>query len=584
MSKKGHDEAALLGGLAEALAGAALVLDEGLRIRAATPAAGELLGFEVPIGASAPKVLCGDAPKRPVAEALAAGRPIEASIARPTGPGETRYVRVRTRPLRAEGRPVGWLLLLEPGREAEAGPMLFHGLWTQDPRMKDLFRVVERVAGEEVTVLVRGETGAGKELVARALHDLSPRRAGPFRAINCAALPGNLLESELFGHVKGAFTGAHKDTPGHVQLAHRGTLFLDEVAELPLELQAKLLRVVETRAVVPVGARDPVPVDVRFVSATHRALRREVEAGRFRADLMYRLRVIPLFLPALREREGDVGLLCERFIAQMNASWRRTIERVSPAALAALEHHDWPGNVRELKNVLSYAYAIGDGPSLEPSDLPPELLDPALSAEEHAWVGPPEPTAGPGAEARRLLETLERAGGSRERAAKILGLSRVTLWRRMKQLGIAKAGHEGGSTLRYARTAARHPAARRCRFAPRPRRRRAHTPGAMSAPLPLPLRRRGPLPAPAAVLHSAGDGHFLPPPAPRARLARRPSALRRGADGRQPRVLLRARLRHGRTRPRGGRDVGPPPVVSQEASLRALRAGGHDLVQPHVPR
>jgi transcriptional regulator with PAS, ATPase and Fis domain len=275
---------------------------------------------------------------------------------------------------------------------------------------------------------VSGETGAGKELVAHAIHALSPRAAGPFRAINCAALPATLLESELFGHARGAFTGAVKDTPGHFQAAHGGTLLLDEVAELPLEVQAKLLRVVETRTVLPVGGRDPIPVDVRIVSATHRALRQEVEAGRFRADLMYRLRVIPVFLPALRERPGDVAVLVRRFITEANPRSRRRIDDVAPAALAALEAHDWPGNVRELKNALAYAYAIGDGPVLQLDDLPPEIARPDGSGDA--------PDAARADEAAALRAALDAHGGSRDRAAAALGVSRVTLWRRMKKLGV----------------------------------------------------------------------------------------------------------------------------------------------------
>ncbi|MDC0746085.1 sigma-54 interaction domain-containing protein [Polyangium mundeleinium] len=422
----------------EAASGAALVLDAELRIVLSTPAASELLGVEIPPHASAPKLLCGDCEKRPVAEALAEGRPVQA-ILPPRGSGR-RLVRVRSLPVTHGRARVGTLLLLEDAGESfEAGEVLFHGMWTQDPAMKVMFRVLERVAGDDVTVLVRGETGAGKELVASAIHALSGRRKGPFRAINCAALPSHLLESELFGHARGAFTGAVRDTPGHVQLAHRGTLFLDEIAEMPLELQAKLLRVVETRSVLPVGAREPVPVDVRFVSATHRALRKEVEAGRFRADLMYRLRVIPVFIPSLRERPDDIPLLVEKFMALRNETSRRRVDRVSPAAMTLLRRYSWPGNVRELKNVLAYAYAMGDGPTLVPADLPPELLDPSLFGAEQ--VAPsPTPAAGaehPNPEARRILEVLGRTGGNRQRAAKILGLSRVTLWRRMRELGIA---------------------------------------------------------------------------------------------------------------------------------------------------
>jgi two-component system response regulator AtoC len=254
------------------------------------------------------------------------------------------------------------------------------------------------------------------------------------------------LESELFGHVRGAFTGAVKDNPGHFQLAHRGTLFLDEVAELPLELQAKLLRVVETRHVLPVGGREPVPVDVRIVSATHRALRAEVAAGRFRADLMFRLRVVPVFLPPLRERREDIPLLVRRYVEDMNGKARRRIEHIAPATLALLSSYDYPGNVRELRNFLAYAYAVGTGPVLLPSDLPPEIVEPRHSDRpELAETVPahaPRPsveTAAPAEspEARRIRDALSRTRNSKTRAAQLLGISRVTLWRRMVALGIA---------------------------------------------------------------------------------------------------------------------------------------------------
>jgi transcriptional regulator with PAS, ATPase and Fis domain len=345
-------------------------------------------------------------------------------------------LRVRSLPLMRAGERTGFLLLLDEAEKHDHEPLALHGLWTRTASMKEVFRVIERVAPTDATGLVRGETGTGKELVAGALHALSGRKAGPFRAINCAALPATLLESELFGHVRGAFTGAVKDAAGHFQLAHKGTLFLDEGAELPLELQAKLLRVLETRMVLPVGGRDPVPVDVRIVAATHRALRKEVEAGRFRADLMYRLRVIPIFLPALRERKGDVSLLCEKLLEQLGKTAHRRVERIAPATMHVLERYDWPGNVRELANVLAYALVVGQGPIMQPGDLPPELLDGTLEQLPSADAASKKPTAADTPEARRIVSVLARTGGNKNRAAQILGISRVTLWRKLRALGL----------------------------------------------------------------------------------------------------------------------------------------------------
>jgi transcriptional regulator with PAS, ATPase and Fis domain len=425
----------------EEVCGAALVLDRDLKIVLATPAAESLLGFRVPLGEAAPKILCGRSTRRPIAEALAEGRPMDAIIPRPVVGDEDQLLRVRAIPLASGASRKGWLLFVEEAVGAAAeGAIEFHGMWTADPGMKRTFRILERVADSDAPVLVRGETGAGKELVANAVHALSGQRNGPFRAINCAALPPNLLESELFGHARGAFTGAVKDVPGHVQLAQHGTLFLDEVAELPLELQAKLLRVIETKTVLPVGGRQPIPTDVRFVSATHRSLRKEVEAGRFRADLMYRLRVLPVFLPPLRARPGDVLLLTRRFIDERNARGKRRIERIAPATESVLRAHDWPGNVRELKNVIEYAFAMGDGPVLEPGDLPPELADPEVSADAPEIAEPGNSAGRDQGEGARIRRAIERSAGSRDRAAQILGISRVTLWRRMKALGILDAG------------------------------------------------------------------------------------------------------------------------------------------------
>ena len=432
----------LLQDAVEALGGAVLVLDKALRVVAATPLAERLLGVTVKPGILAPKLLCGQAQERPVAEALEAGRPVVAAVPWPGTGGRMRMLAVRATPMEAAGELRGWLLLLrqEAGEETDShGPLLFQGLWTQDVGMKRLFRVLQKAAASSANVLVREETGSGKELVARAVHALSPRRSGPFRALNCAALPATLLESELFGHERGSFTGAVRDYPGHFRLAAGGTLFLDEVAELPLELQAKLLRVVETRSVIPVGGRDPIEVDVRLVAATHRSLRQAVEAGRFRADLMYRLRVVPLFLPPLRDRPGDALLLAEKMIDTLNRMGGRQVERLGPSVIRAFERYSWPGNVRELRNVLEYAFVVGEGPVLVDADLPPELLDPEEREDHPPAVNRP-PVLGsdgePEAELAAIRRALERTKGNRDRAARLLGMSRSTLWRRIKALGL----------------------------------------------------------------------------------------------------------------------------------------------------
>jgi transcriptional regulator with PAS, ATPase and Fis domain len=433
--------AELLGAALEDVAGPALVLDETLAIVLATESAGDLVGSSIPLGVSAPKLLCGGSVNRPIAAALAQGRAVTGTIVRPAPGGRDRRLVVRATPIERRRRRIGWVLLLSGElSEDDDAPLLFHGMWTRDAAMKRAFHIAERAARREASVLVRGETGTGKELFARAIHALSPRATGPFAAINCAALPPTLLESELFGHVRGAFTGAVRDQPGFFKGADRGTAFLDEVAEMPLELQAKLLRVLETKTVIPVGGREPIPVDARIVAATHQSLRSAVLAGRFRADLMYRLRVIPIFLPPLRARPLDVALLAQKTIEELNRQGGRQIARVSPPAQAALESYPWPGNVRELRNALEYAYVIGEGPVLVPSDLPSEIAQPGTSpdAVEAAPLvnAPPAPSPSEPPEVSRIRRALERSGGSRERAAQMLGISRVTLWRRMRDLGI----------------------------------------------------------------------------------------------------------------------------------------------------
>src|SRR5205823_5092624 len=224
----------------------------------------------------------------------------------------------------------------------------FRHIFTVCPEMLALFQVFKRVAASHCTVIIGGETGTGKELVAQALHAESPRHRAPFLEVNCATFSPTLLESELFGHQQGAFTGAVHSRKGLFELADHGTLFLDEVAEIPLDLQGKLLRVMQVKSFIPVGARDKVTVDVRVISATNRDIRREVAEGRFREDLSYRLRVVPLYLPPLRKRGGDIEALFWHFVAETNLHGSRRIEGITPSAMEAIRSYSWPGNVREL--------------------------------------------------------------------------------------------------------------------------------------------------------------------------------------------------------------------------------------------
>ncbi len=306
----------------------------------------------------------------------------------------------------------------------------FHGIITVSPQMRSLFRIMERVAKSDATVLVRGETGTGKELVAGALHRLSDRHDQAFHAVNCATLSSELLASELFGHVRGAFTGAVRDRKGLFASADGGTVFLDEIAELPFDIQARLLRVLQEKAFTPLGTTDTVSVDVRIISATNKALRRLVAQKKFREDLMYRIRVVPLFLPRLAEREGDIEVLLWHFIDEFNRKGLRNIETVSSATMDAMLEYRWPGNVRELRNVVEHAFAVGEGPTLGLDDLTPELR-----GEPPPRDGvPDDPRA---AERARILEALRQTGGKKGQAATLLGMSRSTLWRKLREYRIA---------------------------------------------------------------------------------------------------------------------------------------------------
>jgi transcriptional regulator with PAS, ATPase and Fis domain len=330
--------------------------------------------------------------------------------------------------------------------------------------MQRLIRLVARVAPTESTVLVLGESGTGKELIARSLHVLSRRSQGPFVAVNVAALPETLIESELFGFAKGAFTGAGADRPGLVEEAHGGTLFLDEIGDMPLATQVRLLRTLENNEVRRLGENTARHVDVRVVAATHRDLQSLVAEGRFRADLYYRLNVVQLEVPPLRERPEDIGLLAAFFLERAARRTGRRNLRFSPEAMALLARHAWPGNVRELENAIDHAVAVGEGELLVATDLPVSVRTPRLLAQ-----GPAAGLEGghAGLDVGAFAATAERAGGRRvprpaaarsldevtrehvlhvlahhgdnaTAAARVLGVSRTTLWRMLKRWGIRR--------------------------------------------------------------------------------------------------------------------------------------------------
>jgi two-component system NtrC family response regulator len=314
---------------------------------------------------------------------------------------------------------------LQASQEAPA----MSGIVTRDPEMLRVCRTVEKVAPTSATVLILGESGTGKELLARALHDLSPRRGERFVAINCAAIPETLLESELFGYEKGAFTGAVKQTLGKFETASGGTLFLDEIGDLPTPLQGKLLRFLQERVIERIGGRQEIPVDVRIVCATHRGLKELISQGKFREDLYYRLAEIVVEIPPLRARSGDAALLAHVFVRKFAVENRRGTMTLQPDAIDAIDGHSWPGNVRELENVIKRAVIMADGSSIGAADI-------GLSAQDENDNALNLRQLRERAEMNAVLRALARVNGNLSRAADLLGVSRPTLYDLMHRFGL----------------------------------------------------------------------------------------------------------------------------------------------------
>jgi len=371
--------------------------------------------------------------------ALAAGERREGWRAQlRAGEGEPRVVSVSAAPFPRHLFPacdsrVAAIVVIRPAEEdrdtACGAPIAAHGIVARSAAMMRVLSLVDSLSHSDATVLITGDSGTGKEVVARALHERSPRRHAPFVAVNCGALPGDLLESEMFGHVRGAFTGAVRDRVGRFEAAASGTLFLDEVGDLPLPLQVKLLRVLQNGTFERVGESTSRTSRARVIAATNVDLRLAVARGRFRDDLYYRLRVVPIQIPPLRERREDIEPLAGALLARVAARQGRSV-RLSPDAMRRLLDHDWPGNARELENALEYAVAVCRGQTILPEDLPD------LGAAPPAVPPTPDHTPRGRVEDAPLRAALEANRWRRGDAARALGISRSTLWRRMREAGL----------------------------------------------------------------------------------------------------------------------------------------------------
>ncbi|MHC1742822.1 MAG: sigma-54 interaction domain-containing protein [Syntrophobacteraceae bacterium] len=321
--------------------------------------------------------------------------------------------------------------IVELSRQLEGEPD-FMGLVGSSRAMHNVFDIIEKAAQSEAPLIIFGETGTGKELVAQAIHRLGKRRDLPFIQLNCAALNESLLESELFGHVKGAFTGAYGHRQGRFEAANGGDIFLDEIGDLPLSIQVKLLRTLETKQVERVGDHRPIGVDVRIITATNRNLEQLVAGGKFREDFYFRINVIPIHLPPLRERPEDIPALADHFIRRLRTKSGKDITGLSAEAMELFTRYRWPGNVRELKGILEYAFVVAEKGPIGPEHLPPQL-----KTSSHDWKPGGSSRAPAGQDEKSaLIEALIQCQGNQTRAARLLGVNRVTVWHRIRKHGI----------------------------------------------------------------------------------------------------------------------------------------------------
>lgn len=425
----------------DSVADGLFTVDEGMQITHFNKAAEEITGITAAdaLGKPCYEIFRSDACTGacPMVEAIATGQSIQREVDIVDRKGRKKLISVSASTLYdAAGNVMGGvetvrdLTPINSIKEEIREKYSFRSLISRNPAMRRLFDVMEDIAASNATVFLHGESGTGKELFARAVHDLSPRREGPMVIVNCGALPETLLESEIFGVRKGAFTGATENRPGRLEMCNGGTFFLDEIGDLPLPLQVKLLRVLENHEFQPLGARSPIKADVRFITATHRNLEEMVAEGTFRQDLFFRINIVTLHIPPLRDRREDIPLLVDMALQRFNLTYNKKVRSVAPEVLKLFLTHSFPGNVRELLNLIEQSVILCRGTEITLDHLPTSFLGQTQEQSQSARRSGKMPTVG------ELQSLLNRYSGNRIEVARELNVDRTTLWRWMKRLGV----------------------------------------------------------------------------------------------------------------------------------------------------
>ena len=423
----------------EGMAEGVIAFDDGFMIRMISNKACSILNLteEATIGRSAASILGVEVagPGGVFIEAVKFKQEITSDNKRLLSPsGLVIQADLIIKPIQNATSDISWLMFIRDRREEErysrenAGGVHFGGMIGRDPKMKEIFNLIENVASSQAAILIQGESGTGKELVAKEIHTRSRRAQQPFQVMNCAAIPSSLLESEFFGHEKGAFTGAHKKRMGRFELANTGTLFLDEIADIPFDLQVKLLRVLQEQKFERVGGTQSIEVDVRIISATNKELGQLVAEGKFRDDLFYRLDVVSINLPPLRDRMSDLPLLIPHFIDELNQKEQRNVKSFSASAMQLLFAYAWPGNIRELINVVEYALAVSQGTILKPEHLPEKILQSSQPENDADYESL--------SEKHTIQQALKESSFRKGKAATLLGISYSTLYRKMQKYNL----------------------------------------------------------------------------------------------------------------------------------------------------